>query len=76
MSMTVEVKSPFDGAHVGQVAASSAQDIERALATAYALFRDRRQWLPKQQRIAILKRPAEIITSRREAKAASPTGIR
>lgn len=67
MSMMVEVKSPFDGAHVGQVAASSAQDIERALATAYALFRDRRQWLPKQQRIAILKRAAEIITSRREA---------
>ena len=67
MSMTVEVKSPFDGAHVGQVAASSAQDIERALATAHALFRDRRQWLPKQQRIAILKRAAEIIASRREA---------
>ena len=67
MSTIVEVKSPFDGAHVGQVAASSAQDIERALATAHALFRDRRQWLPKQQRIAILKRAAEIITSRREA---------
>ena len=67
MSMMVEVHSPFDGAHVGQVAASSAQDIERALATAHALFRDRRQWLPKQQRIAILKRAAEIITSRREA---------
>lgn len=67
MSMMVEVKSPFDGAHVGQVAASSAQDIERALATAHALFRDRPQWLPKQQRIAILKRAAEIITSRREA---------
>ena len=67
MSTIVEVHSPFDGAHVGQVAASSAQDIERALATAHALFRDRRQWLPKQQRIAILKRAAEIITSRREA---------
>lgn len=67
MSMMVEVHSPFDGAHVGQVTASSAQDIERALATAHALFRDRRQWLPKQQRIAILKRAAEIITSRREA---------
>ena len=67
MSTIVEVRSPFDGAYVGQVAASSAQDIERALATAHALFRDRRQWLPKQQRIAILKRAAEIITSRREA---------
>ncbi len=67
MSTIVEVKSPFDGAHVGQVDASSEQDIERALATAHALFRDRRQWLPRQQRIAILKRAAEIIASRREA---------
>ncbi len=67
MSTIVEVRSPFDGAHVGQVAASSEQDIERALATAHSLFRDRRQWLPKQQRIAILKRAAEIIASRREA---------
>ena len=67
MSTIVEVRSPFDGAHVGQVAASSEQDIERALATAHSLFRDRRQWLPKQQRIAILKRATEIIASRREA---------
>ncbi len=67
MSTIVEVRSPFDGAHVGQVAASSEQDIERALATAHSLFRDRRQWLPRQQRIAILKRAAEIIASRREA---------
>lgn len=67
MSPTIEVQSPFDGAQVGQVRTSSAEDIERALATAHALFRDRRQWLPKQRRIAILKRAAEIIQSRREA---------
>ena len=66
MITMVDVTAPFDGAHVGQVAASSAEDVERALSTAHALFRDRRQWLPKQQRIAILRRAAEIITSRRE----------
>jgi len=67
MITMVDVTAPFDGAHVGQVAASSVEDVERALSTAHALFRDRRQWLPKQQRIAILRRAAEIITSRREA---------
>jgi acyl-CoA reductase-like NAD-dependent aldehyde dehydrogenase len=65
----VEVTAPFDGAHVGQVPVSTAEDVERALATAHALYRDRRQWLPKQQRIAILRRAAAIAAERREALA-------
>lgn len=69
MSATMNVYSPFDGALVGQVPTATPEDVERALSTAYALFRDRRQWLSKQQRIAILKRAAEIIASRREALA-------
>jgi acyl-CoA reductase-like NAD-dependent aldehyde dehydrogenase len=40
--------------------------VERALSTAHALYRNRRQWLSKQQRIAILKRAAEIVGTRRE----------
>lgn len=67
MSKTIEVKSPFDGMHIGTVPASSESDIEHALATAHALFRDRRHWLPKIERIAILRRAAEIIAQRREA---------
>ncbi|WP_118185863.1 aldehyde dehydrogenase family protein [Paraburkholderia phosphatilytica] len=66
MSDTIEVFSPFDGSLIGTVPSASETDVERALATAYALFRNRREWLPKQQRLAILKRAAEIITSRRE----------
>ncbi|QCP54322.1 aldehyde dehydrogenase family protein [Trinickia violacea] len=66
MSATIDVHSPFDGTHVGQVEAATAEDVERAMATAYALFRDRRQWLSKQQRLSILKRAAEIISARRE----------
>ena len=69
MTAMVEVRSPFDGAHVGQVAAASADDVGRALATAHALFRNRRQWLSKQRRIAILGRAAEIAHERREALA-------
>lgn len=67
MSNTIEVTAPFDGTHVGSVAASTPEDVERALSKAYALFKDRRQWLPKQKRVAILTRAAELIASRREA---------
>ncbi len=69
MPATIEVRSPYDGAAVGQVTAASADDVERALSTAHALYRDRRQWLPKQKRIAILHRAAELVTERREALA-------
>lgn len=69
MTTMIEVRSPFDGAPVGQVNAASADDVERALATAHALFRNRRQWLSKQKRIAILGRAAEIAHERREALA-------
>jgi len=69
MSDTIEVRSPYDGAPVGTVAASSAADIERALATAHALYRNRRGWLSKQRRLEILRRAAAIVTERREALA-------
>ena len=66
MADMIEVFSPYDGSLVGQVASASPADIEKALDTAYALFRDRRQWLSKQTRVEILKRAAAIITARRE----------
>ena len=69
MASILEVSAPFDGATIGQVPTSGAEEVERALATAHALYRNRRQWLPKQQRIAILRRAAAIVTERREALA-------
>lgn len=66
MADTIEVFSPYDRSHVGQVAASSPEDIETALDTAHKLFRDRRQWLSKKMRVDILRRAAAIITERRE----------
>jgi acyl-CoA reductase-like NAD-dependent aldehyde dehydrogenase len=69
MPATIEVRSPYDGAVVGQVTAASADDVARALSTAHVLYRDRWQWLPKQKRIAILHRAAELVTERREALA-------
>lgn len=59
------VYSPFTQSQIGQVQTSTAQDIESALQTAYALHRDRDQWLSKTKRIEILKRAAQIIGERR-----------
>jgi acyl-CoA reductase-like NAD-dependent aldehyde dehydrogenase len=63
----IAVRSPFDGHHIADVATSSEADLEKALATAHALFRNRRNWLSKEQRIAILRKAATIVTQSREA---------
>lgn len=61
------VYSPYDQSLVGQVTISNAADVEASLARAYALFRDRKGWLPKITRIQILERAAELISARRQA---------
>ncbi|WP_456405297.1 aldehyde dehydrogenase family protein [Thiolapillus sp.] len=65
----LSVTAPFDGAHIAEVELSGAAAVEQALETAHALFRDRGQWLPKRERIAILQRAVEIMNARAEALA-------
>ncbi|RFB91358.1 aldehyde dehydrogenase [Rhizobium leguminosarum bv. trifolii] len=62
----LDVRTPFDGMFIGQVDVADEATIEAALERAYRLHRDRRQWLKKQDRIAILRRAAGIVRSRRE----------
>jgi acyl-CoA reductase-like NAD-dependent aldehyde dehydrogenase len=66
MSNTREVRAPFDGSLLGTVELADAAAVERALATAYALFRDRRGWLPVPRRLEILARAATLLESRLE----------
>ena len=61
------VRSPFDDTVVGLAPLSEAAEIERALADASELFRNRRRWLAKSERIEILRRSAAIITERRDS---------
>lgn len=68
-STSHSVYSPYSQASVGQVSFSSQEDIESALTVAYALHRDRDGWLKKTERIAILKRAADLIAERRQALA-------
>ncbi len=61
-----EVRSPFDDRLLGTVALADEAAAEQALTTAYALFRDRRQWLPVSRRCEILRNAAAIMRDRRD----------
>ena len=43
-----------------------AEEVEQALKTAYALYRDRTKWIPLNERITILNKAADIVESRIE----------
>ena len=61
-----EVCAPFDGKTIATIDVGGAAAIEKALATAHALYRDRYGWLPPVKRIAILKKAASIMEARAE----------
>jgi acyl-CoA reductase-like NAD-dependent aldehyde dehydrogenase len=65
-----EVRAPFDGSRLATVEQVDGAGVERALATAHALFGRREAWLSPAERITILRRTAAIIEQRREQLAA------
>ncbi|NOT11611.1 MAG: aldehyde dehydrogenase family protein [Methylococcaceae bacterium] len=62
----IEVFSPYDGKPVGSVECIDAKGAEAALKTMAEVFRDRNNWLPIHERIAILERVALTIQARSE----------
>ncbi len=65
-SQRLQVTAPFDGHLIDSLPVSDAGDVERALATAYALYRNRDAWLSAERRIEILNRAADIVAERAE----------
>ena len=58
------VTNPFDDAPVGEVKLSSESEVDAALAIADKTHRTNRKGLPRHERIAILKKTAEIMKGR------------
>ena len=58
------VTNPFDGSLVGEMVLSSERDVEKALTAAAKTHEANRKGLPKHERIAILKKAAEIMVDR------------
>ena len=56
-----EVTSPYSGEKLATIDTSDAEHVEQALATAYALFRDKTNWLSIEQRCEILEKTAAMM---------------
>jgi acyl-CoA reductase-like NAD-dependent aldehyde dehydrogenase len=65
MSM-ISITSPYDGRHLKDLKLSSIEDVDAALTLARNTYEDQSQWLPKYERVAILQRTVEIMSSRIE----------
>ena len=62
----LEVEAPLDGARIATVDTTDDAGVERALATAHGLYRDRDAWLGVPRRLEILERAGEIMRARRD----------
>ncbi len=65
-SAPMDVRAPYDRSLIATVERGGPQVVEKALDTAYRLFRDRDGWLSPARRIEILRRAAAIMHERRE----------
>ncbi|CZF78163.1 Succinate-semialdehyde dehydrogenase [NADP(+)] [Grimontia celer] len=63
----LNVYRPYDGGLIRSLPMQTADDVETALATAHALFLDRSAWMPPHQRIEILEKTIEIMSSQVES---------
>jgi acyl-CoA reductase-like NAD-dependent aldehyde dehydrogenase len=64
-----EVSAPYDGTLLATVDTADGGIAERALATAYALYRNRYAWLLPARRIDILRNVAKLMQDRAESLA-------
>ncbi|MCH9029079.1 MAG: aldehyde dehydrogenase family protein [Bacteroidetes bacterium] len=62
----LKVFSPYDNKLIKEIPMVGATEVEEALTTAYGLFKDRSKWLPAYQRVEILERVAQIMSTRVE----------
>ncbi|NIJ35342.1 aldehyde dehydrogenase family protein [Sphingomonas oligoaromativorans] len=62
----LDVFQAYDRAHMTSIETDGAEALEAKLAIAYRLFRDRGGWLKPHQRIAVLHKLAELMTTRRD----------
>jgi acyl-CoA reductase-like NAD-dependent aldehyde dehydrogenase len=61
-----EVHAPFDGTLLATCEQVDRAGVERALASAHALFRNRDAWLAPARRVEILRRAAALLEARRD----------
>lgn len=66
MDKTLQVVSPYDLKLIKEISLATDKDIEASLAKASKLFLNQSAWLPAYERIAILERTKELMSSKTE----------
>ena len=66
---TLDVVAPFDRSAIANVETANATHVEKALETAYSLYRDHSSWLPLHRRIEILEATAKLMSDEQESLA-------
>jgi acyl-CoA reductase-like NAD-dependent aldehyde dehydrogenase len=66
MGEILQIRSPFDGHLIAELPLAGEQEVEQALAAAYAVFRDQSRWLPRYKRIDILEKFARLMEAQAE----------
>ena len=65
----LEIHAPWDNALIATADTADGAAVEQALASAYALYRDRDSWLSPAERIRILQKTADLMQAQRETLA-------
>ena len=63
---TIIVNNPFDGSVVAEIPQQQAAEVKKVLDNAFRKFNNRDQWMPAYQRIAILEKTVEIMSTQIE----------
>jgi len=63
----LKVFSPYNNKLIKEIPMVGTEEVEKTLTIAYGLFKDRSKWLPAYQRVEILERVAQIMSTRVEA---------
>ncbi len=62
----ITVTAPWDGSKIATVSAIDSAGVDRALNTAYTIYRDKDAWLAPSKRIEVLEKTAAIMSERTE----------
>lgn len=62
----LKVVSPYDQSLIKEIPLVGKKEVEKALSTAYGLFQTPSKWIPAHERIAILERAAQIMSTKIE----------
>jgi acyl-CoA reductase-like NAD-dependent aldehyde dehydrogenase len=63
---TIKIHSPFDGRLLDEIEVSDQAGVDKALELARDAYEDQGKWLPKHERVAILEKTVQIMSSRIE----------